>query len=235
MTDIYSLKVQAQHCDATILLNGFPVVRGNVGAGGYPINPYLAGDNTLEVTLQARGQGAHFSGGINIAQKGGVVSTDRQQSDLMNFSFSKELEKGPLTKTFTFTSTGANFSNRLVSAPILEDKNALLDYAMNVQKAILDKDKEALQRHMKTKMLDYAKAFGVPDEHMLQELDNFIHMMFQEKPILFTREQVKATPWCDKRIWELKVTPDNALLRTKEGWTMPVFVGLVDGKITIVR
>jgi hypothetical protein len=160
----------------------------------------------------------------------------------------------PLAKTVEFESESPDFTFRLLEADPVEDEEALLDWAIKFRDILSGMQPErpevardgairALYALYEPKLNDYD--IGYPEA---AEADNFAWFaewmnttIIPRRPFTqFRRDQIGLTPWCEKRIWEITLKDGRYLWTTLGGddgkmSQIRIFVGMVDGKIKIVR
>lgn len=149
----------------------------------------------------------------------------------------------PFTVSAEFDSEDApSLASRLMDAKPIENAEALKDWAIVFRGLLEKRDIDGLFALYEPKLLDYDIAY--PEQ---KEPDNkawFANWMnnkiFPQTPFTgFKREDVDVVKWCDGRIWEIRLKDGNPLWRTQglNGLRkkIQVYVGLVDGKIKIVR
>ncbi len=149
----------------------------------------------------------------------------------------------PFTISSEFDSEDApSFSGRLLEAKPIENPEMLRDWAMAFRMLLEKRDIEGLYALYKPKLLDYDIAY--PEQ---KEPDNrvwFANWMtgkiFPQTPFTgFRRDDLDLVKWCDGRIWEIRLKDGMALWRTQglngSRCKIQVYVGMVEGKIKIVR
>jgi hypothetical protein len=147
----------------------------------------------------------------------------------------------PIKKSFSFDNEELSFKNRLVDAPIIKDEKAVLDYAEKLRDIIAKQDREALWTEYKPKVDDYALAYPqeFPDP-LNWFIDFFKNDFFPGGPITnFKRGDIGLRSWCDGRVWELFVKPAQKFFLNQgldgDINSVEVYVGMVDGKLRIIR
>ena len=147
----------------------------------------------------------------------------------------------PMSKSFTFDNEGLSFKNRLVDAPVIIDEKLLLDYAEKLRSILAKQDIEALWAEYKPKIDDYALAYPREFPDPLNWFINFFkNDFFPGGPITnFKKGDIGLRSWCDGRVWELYVKPAQKFF-VNQGLdgdinSVEVYVGMVDGKLKIIR
>ncbi len=153
-------------------------------------------------------------------------------ADLVPFKISSEFD----------SDDAASFENRLIKTKPIENEETLKDWAIAFRSLLERRDIEGLYSLYEPKLLDYDIAY--PEQ---KEADNHLwfenwmkNKIFPQTPFTgFKRDDIVVKKWCEGRIWEIKLKDGLALWRT-EGLNgsrtkIQIYVGLVDGKIKIVR
>jgi hypothetical protein len=147
----------------------------------------------------------------------------------------------PLKLSYAFESEGVSFKKRLLEADKITDKNKVLQYAVTIRDLLAKQDLNGLYREYEPKLDDYAIAYPgeLPDKRAW--FDNFMkNDFFPGGPVTgFAPDDIEARPWCDGRIWEVFIKPYTPFF-TNAGLdgsinSIEMFVGVVDGKLKIVR
>jgi len=147
----------------------------------------------------------------------------------------------PIEHSFTFDNTGASFRERLLEGTEITDEQRLRDYAERLLSLVSEKQAEALAQEFKPKLNDYSTLHPDSGKNFVEEFPTFLREeFFPGRPITeFGRSDVGLRSWCEGRIWELFVKPDQPFLKTKgvDGTSneIPVYVGAVDGRLKVVR
>jgi len=160
-----------------------------------------------------------------------IVSTDDAQSDRKIFTV--ESSGGPKEEAFYFDNDRFDFSPIVVDAPVIVNQNELKAYAARLLEIIWKKDAKKLLVEMEPKIRDYATAFSSP-EVMLR------NSLVEQLTGLFSHEQLKRpsieaivlVPYCDGRVWALKMKPDLPLIYVSDDgsiMSLEIYVGTVDG------
>ena len=149
----------------------------------------------------------------------------------------------PFAITAEFDSEDApSLADRMVNAKPIENVETLKDWAIMFRGLLEKRDINGLYELYEPKLQDYDIAY--PEQ---KEPDNRVwfenwmtNKIFPQTPFTaFRREDIDLKKWCDGRIWEIRLKDGNPLWRTQglNGMRkkIQVYVGLVDGKIKIVR
>lgn len=135
-----------------------------------------------------------------------------------------------------------SFANRLIEAEPLESEAHVMEWALQFRQLLANRDVDGLYAACTPKYDDYAIAF--PDDEGAFSRAWFEQWMqekiFPQNPITnFTQDDLVIKKWCSDRIWEIRLKnglplwSTAGLEGTKTG--IDIYVGLVDGKIKIVR
>ena len=148
----------------------------------------------------------------------------------------------PITISHTFNSEGASFRELFVQGATIDDREGLMDYAMTLRSRLAAKDADGLPPEFVPKLNAYAAGYQqAPSDEEAGFREFLQQQLLPAGPdVEFERDQVELVSWCDGRVWELKRTDGRPLLLAgpdQQGATfaIPVFVGLVDGQLKVVR
>lgn len=260
---IYHLDLQVKTCDVEVRINDFPVAtlasKDDVPSWfAPPINPTLVGDlNIVDVVMRpvVSGSGSvstffdaevegwirrYEKGDIVAPGEGDVVATIAIPEELVERVREEELSL-PQSFSFVFANDTIDFSDELGSAPLFEDREALLDYAMRLRDLLAARDLDGLMTEHAPKIAAWVVAYEEPaqafEDSLRQELTEFL----QESPITdFERDDIELVRCCGGRVWGLErrggqalfmseVLPDESVSQIR------VFVGARDGQLRVVR
>lgn len=238
----FYLQVTAVDCDVTCLLNGFPVYE--VRAEGelvnqVPVNLYLIGkNNKLDITLKPHaGKQGRVEASPYLYDAGDVVSSDDAQPDRRVFTLETSGEEK--RSVFSFDNERFDYAHVLVDAPVVSDENALRAYAATLIRSIQAKDVESLLKEMHPKVRDYAASFSAPEEALNESLRGQLAEMLGNANLRkASAEEITFTPYCDGRVWALRINPDVPFFYIKDEeseMALEVFVGMQEGRLKIVR
>lgn len=238
----FYLQVTAVDCEVKCLLNGFPVYEINAEGeltNQIPVNLYLIGkNNELEVTVKPHtGKQSRVDASAYLYGASDVVSTDDAQADRKVFTVeaSGEEKQG----VFVFDNEKFNFANVLAGAPVIGDEKVLRAYAAELIESIRKKDVGKLLTEMQPKIRDYAASFSAPEEALKESLKGQLTEMLGNASLKkASAEDITFTPYCDGRIWALRIKPNIPFLYIKEDdseMTLEIFVGMDGDRLKIVR
>lgn len=134
-----------------------------------------------------------------------------------------------------------SFRNRFLESEIIDDKEMLLDYAEFLRDLIIKHDTSGLYREFKTKFDDYNIAYPKYAEDDEVTFPQFLNSeFFPGGPITdFERDDIGLKSWCEGRVWEIFVKPNQPLFITtglnKQINEIDIFVGLVEGELKVIR
>jgi hypothetical protein len=100
---------------------------------------------------------------------------------------------------------------------------------------------DALYKEYKPKIDDYVIAYPQEFPDPQQSFDNLFRNDFFPGGAItdFKQDDIGLKPWCDGRIWEIFVKPDQEFFKNKgldgDINSIEVFVGMVEGSLKIVR
>lgn len=253
----YHLEITAGGCALLVLLNGFPIfsqICDGVMIEAPPVNPYLVGLGNSLVLEASAAPGVTLEAGdlrsVTLVVKmkafapGDVVAPESGEViavyDLA--AAPPESRTGlPLTAALTFDTRGPSFRGLLLEGPALPSEEAVRDYALRLRDLLRSQSLAELKFEFAPKLRDYVAAYAMGDVDAPGAFAAFLSSEFLPAgPVLdFDRSELLIRPWCGGRIAEvtlggreLLATPPDA-----EGaqYTLPVFVGQVDGQLRVVR
>ena len=103
-----------------------------------------------------------------------------------------------------------------MDAPQIDDDERLLSYAEHLLKLIRDKNSKALYNEFLPKLEDYSIAY--PD---FREDDSVVFPAFLEKEFFqggpladYKRKEIGLNKYCDGRVWEIFIKPNQELFKT---------------------
>jgi len=147
----------------------------------------------------------------------------------------------PLEHTISFDNEGPAFPNRFLEADIIDDEERLLRYAKQLLALMKNREAEGLYREFKPKMDDYNVAYPTEATDDAVAFPQFLQeQFFPDGPITkIEKEEIGLRRWCEGRIWELYVKPDQALFSTSglnaQDFEIQVFVGLDHEELKVIR
>ncbi|MEZ5198027.1 MAG: hypothetical protein R2764_17060 [Bacteroidales bacterium] len=243
---IYHLEVEARFCKVEAILNGFPILSLNginPAVFSTPINIALIGkDNQIKFIITPENPldtESEYSIKGNIKEYEDFQMTGPDQGNVIT-SFSHEKK---LAATLQFDNKDFDFSKLLLEGKQFDDLEIIKDYAERLQKQLINKNTGALSNEFTPKMIAYGEAYNVEPEVLIEEFVEYLNDdFFPNKPLLdFSRAEILARPWCEKRIWEIGVGLDYREFMTttpdEDGfeYALRIFVGMIDGKLRVVR
>ncbi len=240
-TKFYQLTYQAENVTGQITINGFIVteMEGKTGNGSAVLNPWLIGENELKAELKKAdpSKPAEFAFGLSEMVQGDIVSTTDKGKlfsvEVKNKDFSAN---GKATAAKKFKST-LDFKRHLSEAGQSKESD-IIAYAQKIYALFAKKDAEGILRESEVKINDYSKAFGGVDmktelrSHLTEEV--FKSKLEKLNPAALRAVAVGPT----KNIWHV-FNGDGELIKMKssDGSTseLAVYIGLLDGKLKVVR
>jgi hypothetical protein len=261
---MYYIEISANTCTCTIILNGLGIEEldaKKIGSVQYPCNTELVGKaNKVEViVMPASLDPATFdkidvTGVIKKYPDDGFIGPDSGEV-VASFSLTQTIEMikanpfvniadlVPFKITAEFDSEDApSLEERLIKAKPIENPDALKDWAMIFRSLLEKRDINGLYDLYEPKLLDYDIAYPAQ-----KEPDNKVwftnwmnNKIFPQNPFTgFTRDIIETKKYCDGRIWEICLKSGQPLWSTEgldgKRTKIQIYVGLVDGKIKIVR
>jgi hypothetical protein len=247
MSFIYHLEVEAKYCEVTGIVNKLPMYEldgENPAIFSKPINAALIGKhNLINFLILPSELSKNTELGYGI--KGAIKKY--HNSDMTG------PDQGEIVKTFSFQNipTGIvefdnevfNYSSLLSKGMKIPDKGAIEPYAIKLKKLFQAGNTESILQEFKPKLDDYAVAYNTPPEELYSQFKDYLTTKyFPNNPILdFSDEEIFYRPWCEKRVWEIGIGPEfSEFVLTAPNdsgieYATKLFVGLVDGKLKIVR
>jgi len=237
----YQLTYQMENVTGQIIINGFVVteMEGKTGNGSAALNPWLIGENELKAELKKAdpSKPAEFAFGVSEMVQGDVVSTTDKGKffsvEVKNKDFSAN---GKASAAKKFKST-LDFKRNLSEAGSAKESDVLA-YAQKLYALFAKKDTEGILRESEVKINDYSKAFGGVDmktelrRHLTEEL--FKSKLDKLNPAALRAVAVGPT----KNIWHVFNGNDELIKgKSSDGSTfgLAVYIGLLDGKLKVVR
>jgi hypothetical protein len=240
-TRFYQLTYQTENVSGQITINGFVVteLEEKSGNGTVALNPWLVGENELKAEVKKidPSKPAELVFGVSEIERGNVVSTTDKGKlfslELKNKDFIAN-SKASAAKKFKST---LDFRQHLSEAGQAKESDVLA-YAQKLFVLFEKKDAEGILRESEVKINDFSKAFGVAD--MKTELRRYLtEELFKVKLNKLNPSSLRAVAvGPTKNIWHVfngkdelikAKSPDNSTLE------LAVYIGLLDGKLKVVR
>lgn len=240
-TKIYQLTYQTENVTGQITINGFVMneMDGKIGNGTAALNPWLIEENELkaEVKKADPSKPAELIFGVSVMEQGDIMSTTDTGKlfslELKNKDFSAN---GKASAAKKFKST-LDFKRQLSEAGQAKESD-ILAYAQKVYALFAKKDAEGILRESEVRINDYSKAFGGVD--MKTELRRYLtEELFKAKLNTLNPAALRAVAVGPNRtIWHVFNGKDE-LIKAKSPdhstFEMSVYIGLLDGKLKVVR
>ncbi len=240
-TKFYQLTYQTENVAGQITINGFVIteIEGKTGSGSASLNPWLVGENELKAELKKAdpSKPAEFAFGLSEMVQGDMVSTTDKGKlfsvEVKNKDFSRD-GRALAAKKFK---SALDFKRHLSEAGQTKESD-VVDYAQKIYALFAKKDAEGILRESEVKINDYSKAFGGVD--MKTELRRYLteellkSKLNQLNPAVLRAVAVGPT----KTIWHVFNGKDELIQgKSSDGSTfsLPVYIGLLDGKLKVVR
>lgn len=235
---VYQVNWSSSNITGKIILNGFEIgALDGDQASGFPASLWLTGKNKLEVNVSKQDKRSPANLSINVSELelGEITSTDEKGNIASLTVTDADLKTGPVKRSVEFDST-FDFSNHLLG-PTPEAK-AVAEYAAKVYQLFAKKDAKGLAREFAVKVEDSSKAFyqKIAPEQFVEMLKNDL---LQDNLVKVETKNIKAKKAnAQGSLWQL-VDGSEELIRTRsdDGSTssLPIYVGLINGQLTIVR
>ncbi len=238
---IYQLTYQVENVIGRITVNGFVMteMNGAIGNGTVPLNPWLIGENELkaEVTKADPSKPAELTCGVSVTEQGDIMSTADKGKlfslELRDGDFATP-EKRSAVKKFTSV---LNFRKHLSEGGQANESD-ILAYAQKFYALFAKKDAEGILGESEVKVNDYSKAYGGAD--MKSELRRFLtDEFFKAKLNTLNPASLRAVAvGPNKKIWHVFNGKDQLIkAQSPDGseFEVSVYIGLLDGKLRVVR
>ena len=238
---IFQLTYQSENVSGMITINGFAIseMKGKTSTGTDVLNPWLIGDNEVKAELKKADPStpANFILGVSELERGSIVSTTDKGNlfsiEVKDKDFSKE-GKAMVAKKFKTT---LNFKQHLSDAGEAKMSD-IIAYAQKYYALFAKKDAEGIIRESAVRLSDYSKSFGGVD--MKTELLKYLkEELFKAKLNKLNPSKLRTVAvGPTKKIWHVYNGNDELIkVKSSDGSTfeMAVYIGLLDGKLKVVR
>jgi hypothetical protein len=261
---MFYLEIAANTCTCKISINGLGIDdldAKKVGCVQYPCNTELVGKankvavEVMPATLDlATLNKIKVDGEIKKYPDDGFIGPDlgdvitsfslEQTIDMIKANpFANIADLVPFKITAEFDSEDApSFEERLLKSKPIDNVEWLKDWAMKFRYLLETRNIDGLYELYEPKLLDYDIAYPLQ-----KEPDNKVwftnwmnNKIFPQTPVVkYIRDDIVVKKWCEGRIWEISLK-NGSPLWTTEGLDgkralIEIYVGMVDGKIKIVR
>jgi hypothetical protein len=238
---LYQLTYQAENVAGRIEINGFVMteIEGKSGNGTSVLNPWLIGENELkaEVTKADPSEPAEIVFGVSELVQGEMVSTtDRGKLFSLELKNNDFNANGRASAAKRFKSD-LDFKRHLSEAGEAKESD-IIAYAQKIYALFAKKDADGILRESEVRISDYSKAFGGVD--MKSELRRYLNEeLFKSKLNRLTQAALHAVAvGPTKNIWHIFNGRDELIkANSPDGSTLElaVYIGLLDGKLKVVR
>jgi len=240
-TKFYQLTFQTENVTGQITINGFVVTEivEKSGNGTAALNSWLTGENELKAEMKKidPSKPAQLVFGVSEIERGGVVSTmDKGKLFSMELK-DKDFNAGGIASAAKKFKSTLDFKQHLSEAGQAKESDVLA-YAQKIYALFEKKDAEGILRESEVKINDYSKAFGGVD--MKTELRRYLtEELFKVKLNKLNPATLRAVAvGPTKNIWHVFNGKDE-LIKAKSSDSstleMAVYIGLLDGKLKVVR
>jgi hypothetical protein len=240
-TTFYQLTFQAENATGRISINGFVITEldGKSGNGSAVLNPWLIGENEINVEVKKAdpSKPAEIVFGISELVQGDMVATtDRGKLFSLELKDKDFSSNGKASAAKKFKST-LDFKGHLSEAGQAKESD-IIAYAQKLYALFSKKDAEGILRESEVKINDYSKAFGGAD--MRTELRRYLtEELFKSKLDRLNPAALRAVAvGPTKNIWHVFNDKDELIkAQSPDGSTseLAVYIGLLDGKLKVVR
>lgn len=237
----YQMTYQTDNVAGNIEINGFVIteITGKTGNGTAVLNPWLVGENELKAVLKKAdpSRAAEFAFGISEMVQGDIVST-ADKGKILSVEI-KNKDFSPDGKAFAERKfkSGLDFKRHLIEAGKAKESDVIA-YAKKLYALFAQKNAEGILRESEIKIKDYSEAFGGAD--MKTELRKYLtEELFRSKLNKLNSAALRAVAVGPaKNIWHVYNGRDELIkAKSADGSTyeLAVYVGLLDGKLKVVR
>ncbi|MTI38125.1 hypothetical protein [Fulvivirga lutimaris] len=235
--DFYHLSVNSENIKFTCYLNGFPVYASEDeydAIVSLPVQLFLVGkNNTLKIEAEAYDK-----------SKPGIL-----EADVAPFSQGEMVDTGGIdaklsmevtdmsSKEMTFDNERFDFSDLLLTGDQLKEADVKA-FGKKLYGYLVAGDAKGFVGEMAVKIRDYAATNPYTEEQMREGLTQQLQQtFFSQKHDAVADDQISVVSYSDGRIWEIKIRGEEFLKYNEDGGSMqmPVYVGSVKGKLSIVR
>ena len=238
---IYQATWQGDNISGELYVNGFVIesFHGFQSAGGFPLNPLLIGKNEIwaKVRKADTAKPAHLSFGVSKLRQGDMAATN-ERGNLVSAELRDDYFKGAGTMTMGKKfSSALDFSKTLSGAGNVTEKE-VIEYAKRIYGLFKAKDAAGIQKEFKVKISDYAKAYA--SEDVAAQFESYLKKdLLKGKLAQLNPQKLKAKKTGpNNKLWQV-FEGDKELIRitSSDGsvMEMSMYIGMVDGKLQVVR
>ena len=255
---IFHLSLTLNACLARVSLNGFQLAAVDARAPisvAPPINAFLVGKgNKLTVeaipVITRSGMSSpldiDINGAVAAFKAGDIVAPEGGGEVVLDINLKKALAGSvpsvPVRMSLEFDNDGPAFPGLFLESEVIEDPEPLIAYAMVLKGLFASQNMGGILEAFAPKLRDYGAGYYRTEASMNEEFAAFVQNSLFPGPmdLKFQKDEILPVSMCEGRIWELTRKPLRPLLSTmpdKDGgnFEIPVYVGLVDGGLRVVR
>jgi len=238
---IYQATWQSDNVKGELYVNGFIIegFQGSQSAGGFPLNPLLIGKNEIwaKVRKADTSKPAHLSFGVSKLRQGDMSATN-ERGNLVSAELRDDYFKGTgiMTMGKKFSSD-LDFSRNLSGSGNVGEKE-VIEYAKRIYGLFKAKNAAAIQKEFTVRISDYAKAYS--SENVAAQFKSYLkNDLLKGKLARINPQRLKAKKTGpNNKLWQV-FEGDKELLRitSSDGslMEMSIYIGMVDGKLQVVR
>ncbi|KPA17292.1 hypothetical protein MHK_002497 [Candidatus Magnetomorum sp. HK-1] len=264
-TKFYYLNIISDPCNLNLTLNGFPLEKSVITYhynNLFILNEYLVGKNnnlTIEIKFDPNDNLAsintfRLSGTLKLFFEGEVVTPEdgkiiplkrlssKEKIETQSIGFGEEninKEEKKIIIKYNFDNEDYNYSHLFWGNSVDIDNDQLIKYAEKIIKLFNSKDAVGFYAEYRNKVSDMAASRG----KALKDIEPFLMEQIEtamKQGLSIIPKNISVTSWCNSRIFELHIPPDESLIITEEdkdgmNFELPIFVTLINGKIKIIR
>jgi hypothetical protein len=238
---IYQATWQGDNISGELYVNGFIIenFKGSQSAGGYPLNPLLIGNNEIRAKVRKAdtSKPAYLNFGVSKLRQGDMAVTN-ERGNLVSVELRDDYFKGAGTMTMGKKFESAlDFSKTLSGAGNVTEKE-VIEYAKKIYDLFKAKNASGIQKEFTVKISDYAKAY--PGENVAAQFASYLkNDLLKGKLAQINPQKLKAKKTGpDNKLWQV-FEGDKELIRITSAdgslTEMSMYIGMVDGKLQVVR
>jgi hypothetical protein len=238
---IYQATWQGDNISGELYVNGFVIegFHGSQSFGTAPVNPLLIGNNKIwaKVRRADTSKPAYLNFGVSRLRQGDMSATN-ERGNLVSVELRDDYFKGTGTMTMGKQFASAlDFSKTLSGAGNVSEKDAI-EYAKKIYELFKAKDAAAIQKEFAVKINDYAQAY--PGENVAAQFASYLkNDLLKGKLAQIDPQKLKAKrTGPNNKLWQV-FEGDKELIRitSSDGSVndLSIYIGMVDGKLHVVR
>jgi hypothetical protein len=238
---IYQAMWQSDNVRGELYVNGFliDVLNGPQSFGAAPLNPLLIGKNEIWATVRKAdtSEPAYLSFGVSKLPQGDVAATN-ERGNVVSMELKDDNFKGAeITTMGEKFESALDFSKNLSGTGDVSEKD-VIEYAKKIYDLFKAKDAQGIQKEFKVKISDYAKAYS--SDSIAAEFASYLtEDLLRGKLAKINPQNLQAKKsGPNNKLWQV-FEGDEELIRITSAdgsqGTLGMYIGIVDGKLQVVR